>query len=342
MSAGMKAGVQRQLGLTLLMACGIVTLLAGSLAPNAVDERFEALLYAPPTAVHVRDDTGRWRRPFIYPWRIVSRLERRFIEDRAHPVPLEWLTGGRLVTSRDPAAPFLLLGADGFGRDIFARLLHGGRISLSLALAATAGAILAGVVLGGLGGYAGGLLDEVLSRLSDLALVLPITYVVLSLRAVMPLVLRARYVFLLMAAIFIGVGWPFAARGVRAIIAAERHREYALAAKALGASHARVMLRHVLPAVAGFAAVQATLLFPAFILAEATLSYVGLGFPDSTPSWGTMLHDAANVAMLGEAPWALAPAGAIFVVVLAINLAFDRSGEPRTSNPESRVRLPIQ
>jgi peptide/nickel transport system permease protein len=88
----------------------------------------------------------------------------------------------------------------------------------------------------------------------------------------------------------------------------------------------RLLAVHLLPAARGYLTTQATLLVPAFILAEATLSYVGLGFPDSVPTWGTMLHDASNVALLGESPWTLAPAAAIFLVVLAVNLVVQGSG----------------
>jgi peptide/nickel transport system permease protein len=116
------------------------------------------------------------------------------------------------------------------------------------------------------------------------------------------------------------------ARGVRAIILAERERDYVLASRAAGAGPVRILLRHLLPASSGYLKAQAVLLAPAFILAEATLSYVGLGFPDTTPTWGTMLQDASNVAMLGDAPWTLAPAGAIFIVVLSVTLLVQGGG----------------
>jgi len=173
-------------------------------------------------------------------------------------------------------------------------------------------------------GVAGGLADDLLMRLSDFVLVLPAMYVVLSLRAALPLVLSTSQVFLLVAGILALVGWPIVARGVRAIVAAEREREYAQAALALGMGRGRLLVRHLLPAAAGFLATQATLVAAAFILAEATLSYVGLGFPDPAVSWGSMLQDAANVAAIADAPWTLAPAGAIFVFVFGVNLATQR------------------
>jgi len=123
------------------------------------------------------------------------------------------------------------------------------------------------------------------------------------------------------------VGAPFVARGVRAIVRSEKRLEYAAAARALGASDLRVLARHLLPATRGFIAVQITLLVPAFIVAEATLSYVGLGFPDEVASWGTMLHDAAsNIRVFADYPWLLSPAVAMFSVVLGLNLVLQAPG----------------
>jgi peptide/nickel transport system permease protein len=314
----------RRAGLVLLVIVAVVATAAPWLAPNPPDQRFDTHLYAPPTRVRVFDDGPRT--PFIYQSRLVSRLERRFEEDATHPISLRWFAQGRLVSVEEGSGPLLVLGADSFGRDILARLLYGARATLALAAIATAAAILIGAVVGGISGYAGGAIDELLSRTADFVLVLPAIYVALALRAVMPLVLPAQTVFILLTVIFALLGWPVVARGVRAIVASERTREYALASYALGAGPSRMLLRHLLPAARSYVIVQATLLLPAFILAEATLSYVGLGFPDTVPTWGTMLQEAENVALLVEAPWMLAPAAAIFVVVLAVNLAVQGGG----------------
>ena len=315
----------RRAGVALLVAVVVVAGAAPWFAPNAPDRAFAGLLNAPPTLVHVWD--GGPRAPFIYRQRVVSRLEKRFETVVAEPVSLRWFGEGRLVTAApDAGVPLLLLGADGYGRDIFSRLVHGSRLTLALALIATLGATLIGGLVGGVSGYAGGRVDLLLSRVTEFVLVLPAIYVVLALRAALPLVVPPRTVFVSLAGIFVVLGWPTVARGVRAIIASERSRDYVSAAEALGASPTRVLLRHLLPAARGHLVMQATLLLPAFILAEATMSYIGLGFPEATPTWGTMLQDASNAALLGDAPWALAPAGAIFLVVLAVNLAVQGSG----------------
>jgi peptide/nickel transport system permease protein len=278
--------------------------------------------------------------PFVHPLRLVSRLERRFAEDPLRRTDLRWLARGSLVTADpDGGTPLLLLGADGYGRDLFSRLLHASRITLALALVATLGATALGALLGALAGYAGGRIDAALMRTSEFLLVLPAVYVVLALRAALPLVVDPSTTFVALAGIFTVFGWPIVAKGVRAIVASEREREYVHAARALGAGPARILLTHILPTVGGHVATQATLLLPAFILAEATMSYVGLGFPDRTPTWGTLLQDAANVSMLGDAPWMLAPAGAIFIVVLGVNLVLQRPSTPLRS---SGGRVPVQ
>jgi len=305
----------------------LVAMAAPALSPNDPSETFRAFLYAPPMLPHVVGPDGSWRRPFVHPLRLVSRLEQTYEEDLGRAVPLEFLAGGKLVRLSDTAAgPWLPLGADRDGRDVLARLLFGARTSLGVALLATLAALLVGAVAGGVAGFVGGLVDDAVMRLAEFVLVLPAVYVVLALRAALPLVLPSWAVFSLMAGIFALIGWPWVARAVRAVVAAERTKEYAAAAVSLGAGPGRVLFRHLLPACRGVVGTQAILLLPGFILAEATLSYVGLGFPETVPSWGSMLHQASNVNAIADFPWTLAPAAAIFAVTLAANLLVE---EPR-------------
>ncbi len=313
----------------ILAIVAIAAGLAPVIASHDIDARFPDLLNAPPTPVRVRDDQGQWRRPFIYPWVRVSQLEQRYEPDRSSPVPLRWFSDGRLAGSSDPLrAPLLLLGADSYGRDVFSRLLHGARLSLGLALLASFGAMVLGTALGAVAGSVGGAMDDLLMRASDFVLVLPAMYVALALRSVMPLVLTPATVFLLLLGIFAVVGAPFFSRGVRAVVRTERALDYAAAARSLGASPSRVLVRHLLPAARGFIAVELTLLVPAFIVAEATLSFVGLGFPDPVASWGTMLHEGSSIRAFVDFPWLLSPALAMFLVVLALNLLLQSRGVP--------------
>lgn len=291
----------------------MIALIAPWAAPYDPEHAHREFLFAPPMPPRIVHDGGL-RAPFVFPIALADRLSQRYEEDRARTQSLPWFDADAAV------APAFLLGADSFGRDVLSRLLYGARTSIGLALTATFVTLLIGGVVGGAAGYRGGWADDALMRVADFVLVLPTIYVVLVLRALLPLVLTASQVFVMTTAIFAMVGWPYVARGVRGVIAGERHREYALAAQALGASGWRVFARHLLPAAAGYLLVQATLLMPSFILAEATLSYVGLGFPEHVPTWGTMLVEAANVSVMTRFPWVLAPAAAIFLVVLITNV----------------------
>jgi peptide/nickel transport system permease protein len=307
-------------GLVGLSIVAIMTVAAHGIAAHDPATQFPDLAFAPPMLPHVMDNDGRVHRPFIYPIRLVDRLEHRFIEDRSVRVPLEWFTSRGLVTTSEATGAWLLLGGDAIGRDVFARVLLGARMSLGVSVLATALALILGSFIGALAGVAGGKWDASLMRVADFVLVLPIIYVVIVLRATMPLVLSTAEVFWAMTLILGIAGWPFPARGVRAVVATEKRKEYAEAARALGAGWLRILLRHLLPAARGFLAVQATLLIPMFILAEATLSYVGFGFAEPTPSWGVMLREAAEAGTLSEAPWLLSPAAAIVISVLSLHL----------------------
>jgi peptide/nickel transport system permease protein len=307
------------MGVTLLVIVGVLAALAPFVAPNPPDVQFTDRAYAPPTRLHIRDEAG-FRAPFIFRQVLHDRLMRDYREDPGTRVALSWCSDGRLLSVDDAGGPLLLLGADSLGRDNFARLLYGARLSLGVALLGVAGALLFGAFVGGLAGSLGGRSDTILMWLADFVIVLPGAYLVLVLRGLLPLRLSTDAVFWLMAGLFAVSAWPHVARGVRAIVAAERVRDYAEAARASGAGPIRQLL-HVLPAAHGFLAVEMMLLLPALLVAEATISVIGLGFPGPTASWGAMLQEATNVSVVADAPWMLAPAAALFVVALGVHLA---------------------
>jgi peptide/nickel transport system permease protein len=331
----MSLGVRATVGAAGLAITGALTLGAAAIAPNRPSDQFSDRAYAPPMRVHMRDRSG-WHAPFVYRQALVERSLSQYREDTTTRVPL-WASA-----RPEGSGPVLLLGGDALGRDLFSRLLYGAQLSLGVTLIGACGAILLGTVLGGFAGAAGGRTDTTLMLLADFVLVLPGVYLVLVLRSYLARVfgpaLPASHVFWLMSGLFAVAGWPHVARGVRAIVATERTRDYAEAARAAGAGRVRV-LRHLLPAARGFLGVELVLLVPALLVAEATISYLGLGFPEPTPSWGTMLLDAANVSGMTAAPWTLAPAAALFFVVLCVQLLGGARGAARAALYEVPTKI---
>ena len=322
----------RLVGAALLSVLIAAALFAPFLTPHTALRQFTDFENAPPMRPHVISAGGRLGWPFIRPIRLVDRLERRF-EVTGDEVPIRWFRGGVVASVDESRGPWLPLGGDPLGRDVFARLLFGARLSLSVALVASVGALVFGTLVGGLAGFVGGRLDTALMAVADFVLVLPAIYVALALRAALPLVLSVWQVFWTLSLVLAAAGWPIVARGVRAIIAAERQKEYAEAAYSMGASPWRILRRHLLPATGGFLIAIETAMVPAFVVAEGTLTLVGLGFPVPAASWGAMLREAWQGAAFTDAPWLMAPAGALALTVLVIQMV--GSGRP---SPAALVR----
>jgi peptide/nickel transport system permease protein len=219
------------------------------------------------------------------------------------------------------------MGTDDLGRDILARVLYGGRISLAVGLAAMAMAIVVGVVIGAIAGMAKGWIDAALMWLTDLFLSLPQLPLLLLLIFLFRDPLKAIFglemgIFILIVLVIGGFRWMPVARLVRAQFFSLREKEFVEAARALGASTTRQVWRHILPNSLGPVIVAGTIDIAAAILAESTLSFLGLGFPPDVPTWGRILYDSRDYMDLAI-HWALFPGLAIFVVVLTINFIGD-------------------
>jgi peptide/nickel transport system permease protein len=310
--------MMRRVAIGVLAACAMVAIAAPWFASNDPSAQFENQAFAPPMRVHVRDAQG-WHAPFVYRQRLVDRISRTYVDDQSQRVPLRWLTHGRLVSVDPAAGPLLWCGADALGRDVCARLIFGARLSLGVALLGACGALLIGGILGAAAGALGGRLDTVVTTIADFVLVLPVVYLVIVLRATRPLVIETSEVFVMMVVLFALAAWPDVARGVRAIVATERARDYAEAARAAGAGPFR-LARQLLPAAYGFLRVEFVLLIPALLVAESTLSFVGFGFEGASPSWGGLLKDSEALTAMSQAPWLLLPAVALFLVVLTLQV----------------------
>jgi peptide/nickel transport system permease protein len=219
------------------------------------------------------------------------------------------------------------LGTDDLGRDLLARLLYGGRISIAVGLAAVLIAIILGVTIGALAGYCGGALDQVLMRITDLFLSLPQLPLLLLLVFLFRDRMRQLFgpelgIFLLIVCVIGTLRWMGPARLVRASFLSLKEREFVEAARCIGVPSGRLIVRHILPNALSPVIVTATLGVGSAILAESSLSFLGLGFPPDMPTWGRLLADARDY--LDIAPhWALFPGVAIFLAVISINYIGD-------------------
>jgi len=220
--------LRARFGWTLIAIAGFATVAAPMLASHRAGEQLADRGYAPPTYVHIWDHGVH--APFIRPMTMTDRLRREYREDESSRVALPGTAD----------QPMLLLGADPLGRDVFSRLVLGARWSLGVTICGAFGALVFGAAIGGFAGISGGRTDRWLMRLADFVLVLPAVYLVLVLRAMLPLVLTTGDVFLLMSALFAVAAWPHVARGVRAIVIVERSREYVEAVRAAGEVHPQV------------------------------------------------------------------------------------------------------
>ena len=305
---------------------------AGFLAPydHSAQSRFEPS--APATRIHFSGLT-----PVIHPRRIEDPLRRTYIEDTSIAFPVGFFVRGHSykllgigetdlhlfgVKSTSGDAPRInLLGTDQLGRDRFSRLLYAVRFSLIVASIGVLVACLVGILIGGVSGYAGRLVDTILMGATDAMLALPTLILILGLRAAFPLelpMIRAAFLLLL---IFALTGWAEMARLTRGLVLSFRKREFVVAAVALGVSQTRVLFRHILPNILPSLRTRAFLLLPTFLLAEVALSYLGVGLQEPEPSLGNMLTAASDLDQLRSQPFSvLSPALAVLLFTLGVRL----------------------
>ena len=223
----------------------------------------------------------------------------------------------------DRPAQFYLFGADAYGRDVLTRIFFGSRVSLTVGFAGILITFTLGLLLGGMAGYYGGWIDEILMRVTEILMSIPSLYLLISLRAILPADLPSHITYLMIIIILSFIGWPGMSRVIRGMVLSIKQSEYVEAARAMGYPTRRIIWKHIIPNTSTYIIVSATLAIPGYILGEAGLSFLGYGIREPQSSWGLMLAQAQRLSVLEQYPWLLLPGVFLFVAILAFNLFGD-------------------
>lgn len=326
-------------------------LFADFIAPYTKDFSDRTMAYVPPSKIFTIDENGKFSRPYTYNYKrdfndadlkivyTLDRSKKHYIKLFSQGQPYKFLgliPMKRHLVTTDPDGRLFLLGTDINGRDVFSRILFGGRISMTIGFLALFVLFPIGLLYGGIAGYFGGKIDSIMMRFAEAVMSIPSFYLLIILASILPSGMTSIQRFMLIVVILALIGWAGFARVVRGMVLSIKNQEYVQAAKSIGASNLRIIIKHILPQTTSFVIVAMTLSVPSYILSESGLSFLGLGIQQPDASWGNMLKEAQEYTNIIYRPWLLTPGFLIFIAVLAFNLIGDTIRD--ILDPKSKVR----
>ena len=340
-----------RIALIILGGIYLALFFADFIAPYTKDFSDRTMAYVPPSKIFTIDENGRFSKPYTYNYKrefdetdlkivyTLDRSQKHYVKFFAKGQPYKFLglipIKRHLITTDNDGRLFLL-GTDINGRDVFSRLLFGGRISMTIGFLALFVLFPIGLLYGGIAGYFGGKTDIIMMRFAEAVMSIPSFYLLIILASILPSGMTSIQRFMLIVVILALIGWAGFARVVRGMVLSLKNQEYVQAAKSIGASHLRIIVKHILPQTTSFVIVAMTLSVPSYILSESGLSFLGLGIQQPDASWGNMLKEAQEYTNIIYRPWLLTPGFLIFVAVLAFNLIGDTIRD--VLDPKSKVR----
>lgn len=319
-----------------LVVMYLTALFAPFLSPYSITTQHEEFPYVRPSGIHVIYK-GQLHAPYIFQSttkRDPVTFKKMSVLDTENPVPVKLFVRGEeyrflglfrsnLHLFGVDQGYYFPLGTDKFGRDLLSRMLVGGQVSLTVGVVGILISFTIGIVLGGISGYFGGFIDNFIQRVIEVLLSFPRLPILLALSTIIPAKWPSTWVYLGIVAVLAFIGWAALARVVRGQVISARNIDYVQAARGLGASDLRVILRHIMPNLSSFLIVTATLALPGYILGESGLSFLGLGIKEPMASWGLLLNDARTDDAFKTYPWLLLPGLMIVISVLAFNFMGD-------------------
>ena len=337
-----------------LVALGVIyfaLLFADFIAPYTKDFSDRTMAYVPPSKIFTIDENGKFTKPYTYNYKRefdAQELKIIYTLDRSQKHYVKFFAQGqkykflglipmqRHLVTTDESGRLYLLGTDINGRDVFSRILFGGRISMTIGFLALFVLFPIGLLYGGIAGYFGGKTDMIMMRFAEAVMSIPSFYLLIILASILPSGMTSVQRFMLIVVILALIGWAGFARVVRGMVLSIKNQEYIQAAKSIGASRLRIIVKHILPQTTSFVIVAMTLSVPSYILSESGLSFLGLGIQQPDASWGNMLKEAQEYTNIIYRPWLLTPGFLIFIAVLAFNLIGDTIRDILDSKSKTR------